>query len=239
MRMQLRLAAAPFIVAVSLAAQLAAPRGQAPGQPQGRDSALAQALSGFLNQWLVAHNTVQATAQYLSPIFSDERFVPVVENASGDGQRFTPQWMGAAHPISPAQFQSRMALYLTEVGRAVAQGPIDTVVQPFTLEDARRLDESLGKILTQHDARQLPGFRGLAYRVRGWRDLEWTASGTTGYRTSLSALIDQQRLDVEAVVSRVRPAAPDNEPLLLVMIWVSRDVPVDWRLVGVEAPPTR
>jgi len=201
------------------------------------DTTLAQATNGFLNQWLVARNARAAVADFLSPLASDERFIPDAARDRNNG-RFSAQWTQQSHPVAASAVQAAVADYLTQVARAIATGPLDSVVMPLTLDDARRLDPNLGQILAQRGARSLPAARALAYRVREWKDLQWTATDIVGLRTALPSLIQQQGLDAEAVVLRVRPAAPDNDPFLIVMIWTARNTE-PWKLIGVDVPSTK
>jgi hypothetical protein len=200
------------------------------------DQALSQQVEGFLQAWLVNRDPQGAVRSRSSVVFSDERFVP--------GARSTrPSKMGEA------QFGSSLGDFvesmtdMTEKPRAesVSQG-LPALLLPFSMQNARDADPQLASRLAPRKTRTLTvaGVPSLAYPVRSWDDIAWTASATVGYRSALKDFLAQNKVEMQAVVSRLRQETPNDPPSLVVTLWSDEATKgKTWRLVGVEIPATR
>ena len=85
---------------------------------------------------------------------------------------------------------------------------LDNLLLRFGPDDARKADAQLWKLLSPREPRALPKVPVIAYRVRGWDDISWTASGVEGYRTVLPGLIKEKNLDA-------RPWSPGSRSMFL------------------------
>jgi hypothetical protein len=95
----------------------------------------------------------------------------------------------------------------------------------------------LFSVQTSDRALAVDGVATVAYEVRSWQNISWTASATVGYRTALEERT-RQGLSVQAVVCRARPVAPEEAPLLIVTLWSDEGRNGStWKILGVELPP--
>jgi hypothetical protein len=209
----------------------------AAAQPSG-DEALAAAVDDFLTTWLVRGDAQSAVARHVAPL-NDERMVPAGWfDADAYYEKFSGEARRRAFPLQAAEFRGRFTQYLDRLAprQGAAPAGLAQVVQPYTPAIAAA-DPELAEILQPREPRPLPGGRAIAYDVRGWRDISWTASGTVGLRIGLAARADGQSL--QAVVTRLgAPDAPPERTALLFMLWASNaERTGQWKLWAVEPVP--
>lgn len=206
------------------------------------ETQLAQSVRQFLELWLVKRDPKQA-ATMLSPTLRDERLLPSEWYSSSEySQRFQGVQLDSEHPISAAQVRTRFEQYLGRILQTEslpAFNSVDRLLAPFAPADAQRIDPQLWRRISTREPRSLPQLPVLAYRVRSWQDISWTAGGAVGHRTLLSGLIDRERLDVQAVVSRMNFDLP--EPALLFTLWTRSTTASNsqWGILSVEIPPSQ
>jgi hypothetical protein len=206
------------------------------------DTQLARSVRQFLDAWLIRSAPKEA-AGMLSTLVKDERLVPAEwYSAAAYRERFGGPQANAERPISWDVARARFAEYLDRTLRSEPLPrfeSVDTLLLPLAPADAQKVDPQLWRIVAPREPRTLPQLAVLAYGVRSWDDVSWTASGTVGYRMLLPALIDRERLDVQAVVMRLRLDLPT--PALLFTLWSRpQTMPTAaWSLLGVDIPPSQ
>jgi hypothetical protein len=236
---------------VVAASSLGALRVQPAGGRAASDKVLSAEVSEFLEAWLIRRDPQGAVRARSSAVFSDERFVPAgLYDASVYRRRFPTPRDAQPSRMSADQFESRLGDFVESMtdrsepapkSETVAAG-VSAVLQPFSIEAARAADPQLGARLAPLKTRTLPvaGVPSLAYQVREWKDIAWTASATIGYRAALREQIDQNKIDMQAVITRLKQDSPRDPLSLVVTLWSDEGTKgKSWKLVGVEVPATR
>ena len=143
------------------------------------------------------------------------------------------------HEISSDEFVRRMTTYLKSMPLPpAAKAPsklVPDLIAPLSVRALRETGQ--WDMLMQREPSNLPGFPAIAYSVRAWRDISWTASGTVGFRTALPEHV-AAGITPQAVIVRARSAADATRLSLLFMLWANESAKGGgWRLWGVEPIP--
>ncbi|HEY7500616.1 MAG TPA: hypothetical protein VH740_18985 [Vicinamibacterales bacterium] len=248
MRAALRAAAAAAMIS-STVLSAAALRQQPAAGRAASDKILSAEVASFLEAWLIRRDPQGAVRARSSTVFSDERFLPAgLFDPAAYRRRFpTPR---AAQPsrMSEAQFESRLGDFVesltdrSEPAPKAPAGGLSERLEPFSIQIARDADPQLAARLAPLKTRTLAvaGVPSLAYAVREWKDIAWTASATIGYRAALREEIDRNKIDMQAVVCRLKQESPADPLSIVVTLWSDEATKgTSWKLVGVEVPATR
>jgi hypothetical protein len=214
------------------------------------DQRLASEVSRFLDAWAVKRQPQAAVEGKASAVFGDNRFVPAT-TLTPEQYKAQASAAAAAAPISEQTFQSALESQLAAAlgEEPSAQGaapetakPLDTLLAPFSPEIVREKAADLWEHIGERNPRTLTiaGVPALAYQVRSWDDIKWTASGTVGFRFAMENIIKQKGVNVQAVVTAVKLSAATGEEAPIVTLWSDEGRGgAEWRLVGIELPHTR
>lgn len=244
---------APDTAAPPNAASAAAPpapvlQAQPPANDTTQDQRLSSAVTTLLEQWLVRRDAEAAVQGMASRVFARQNFVPAAafDPAAYQNQRagLTTDSVGPVMPEAEFERGLRRAL---EATTGPSQRSVDTppdglgaIVSPFTPEIARAEHPQLWAILQPKEPRTLTvgGQPVLAYRVTQWSDISWTASPTVGYQFALAQVVETSRVNLQAVVSKLKSPREDEKSPLVVTLWSDEGQSGgDWKLLGVELPP--
>jgi hypothetical protein len=233
--------------------QPAGSQGGATQGPGGTDVALAAEVTRFLDAWLVKRDAQAAIEGKASTAFADERFLPAsaLSPEEHKAQLAAPA-SAAADPVTPQKFQAAIQSQLSaklEVDAAQApQGAalstpasLDALMVDFSPDAARQKEPDLWELIGGRTPRALAvaGVPSLAYPVREWRDISWSSSSTVGFRFALANIINTRRIDVQAVVTRLKPPDGQGDEVTILTLWSDEGSGgARWRLLGVERPPT-
>jgi len=215
------------------------------------DQRLASEVSRFLDAWAVKRQPQAAVEGKTSAVFGDTRFVPATTLSPDE---YKAQAAAAAAdtsaPITQQTFQSALQTQLTAAlgdepapqGAAPeVQRTVETLLAPFSPETVRANAPDLWELISDRNPRTLTiaGVPSLAYQVRSWDDIKWTASGTVGFRFAMESIIKQRGVNLQAVVTAVKLSTGTGEEAPLVTLWSDEGRGTEWRLVGVELPARR
>lgn len=227
-----------------------------PDRPSSEsDQRLSAEVTRFLDAWVVKRQPQAAVAGKTSTAFGDRRFVPA---AALSPQEYKAQEAAAAAasstPISAQAFQSAIE---TQLASLLGDGDPSSAPQsaaptlpptlaemmvPLSPEAAREKERQLWRLIADRNPRPLmiAGIPSLAYRVREWRDISWTASATIGFRFAMANIITQQNINLQAVVSRLKPPSGQSDESVIVTLWSDEGRGgAEWRFVGVESLATQ
>jgi hypothetical protein len=214
------------------------------------DQRLASEVSRFLDTWAVKRQPKAAVQGKASAVFGDSRFVPATTLTPAQ-YKAQASAAAAVAPISEQAFQSALESQLAAAlgEEPSAQGaapeaakPLDALLVPFSPEIAREKAPDLWEHIGERNPRTLTiaGVPALAYQVRSWNDIKWTASGTVGFRFAMENIIKQKGVNLQAVVTAVKLSATTGEEAPIVTLWSDEGRGgAEWRLVGMELPQTR
>ncbi len=212
------------------------------------DAGLAGEVAAFLERWVLARDAPGALKGRTSAAFSDELFLPAAStDAVPYADKFAAGKMPPPQAMSSDAFEKRLADHLSTLVEgpppaymANAGGAVASLLRPFAPEDVQKITPQLWELIAERKPRPLPvaGVPELAYEVRDWQSISWTASATPGYKVELENRISKG-LAVQAVVCHMRPDEPVEAPQLIVTLWSDEGTKGGtWRIFGVELPPT-
>ena len=209
---------------------------------EARDKELATNTRDFLTRWLVQRDPETALKKYLSPLVRDARLLPAgAFGVSEYRDIFGGEGKLRAREISEDEVLKRLTAYLTaQLPPPSRKLTLETAFGPMAAANVAGTDLELSKSISGREPRQLPGLPAVAYTVRNWSDLSWTATSAVGFRTVLPTMIKEQRIDAQAVVLKLAAGDldPSNAPALF-MLWAAREqFPLSFQFVGLELPPT-
>jgi len=209
------------------------------------DQRLAAEVERFLDTWVVKRDPQAAVEGRLSSALADERFLPPDAFRPGEyGKRFATQSSRTeAAVVGPQEFegavQQQLASRLDPTSVMESnRGGLVSLLAPFSPDVVRDTAPDFWRVAADRNPRSLPvaGVPSIAYQVRNWDDIAWTASPTIGYRAALAEVIVAKRLDVQAVVTKLKAIA-DAPESFIVTLWSDEGRGgTEWRLVGVELP---
>ncbi len=216
------------------------------------DQRLASEVSRFLDAWAVKRQPQAAVEGKTSVVFGDNRFVPATALSPAEYKAQAAAAAAATStPISEQSFQSALQ---TQLAAALGDEPapqgaapqaaktLETLLAPYSPETAREKAPDLWEHIADRNPRTLTiaGVPALAYQVRSWDDIKWTASGTVGLRFAMENIIKERGVNVQAVVTAVKLPTGTDEAALIVTLWSDEGRGgAEWRLLGVELPPRR
>ncbi len=227
----------------------AAPQRASASNQADADRALAEQVTQFLDAWIVKHNPRAAVAGRVSSSFGDERFVPAGAFDPQEYSRRFPEstaFAPASRTVTAQEFQDGverdLAAKIEPDAARVAPAPVDlgSALAPYTLAIAQETSPQLWRIISPKEPRTIAvaGVPSLAYRVRDWSDISWTASPTIGYRFALADVIAKQNINLQAVVTRLKSAESETTVMTVVTLWSDEGTGGSvWRLLGAEIPP--
>jgi hypothetical protein len=214
------------------------------------DQRLAAEVTRFLDAWAVKRQPEAAVEGKTSSVFGDSRFVPAT-TLSPAAYKAQAAAAATTTPMSEQAFQSALQAQLSAAlgDQPASQGaaptaakPLPEVLAPFSLETAREKAPDVWEFIGDRNPRTLTigGVPAIAYQVRGWDDIKWTASGTVGFRFAMENIIKQRGVNVQAVVTAVKLSTGGGEEAPIVTLWSDEGRGgAEWRLLGVELPARR
>ena len=256
-------ASALLMFGVALAACQATPSPQSPVTGSGgprtppplaadADRRLAAEVARFLDAWAVKRQPHAAVDGRASEAFGDRRFVPAAALSPAEYKAQAEAASAAAStPMSKQAFETALE---TQLGAALDDDPsgpqsaapavapstsLEATLVPFSPDVVREKQSDLWEHLAERRPRALlvAGVPSLAYQVRDWNDIKWTASGTVGFRFAMANIIRQRDVDVQAVVTAIKLS---TEETTVVTLWSDEGRQgAEWRLLGVELPARR
>ena len=197
---------------------------------------LERQVEDFLGQWITERNPGRALEQHLSAKVDRDDFLPTERGTVRRYPRLGDEV--AATGLSPEASRIRMRDYLSEILGTVDRTAVTeatVMLAPFGNET----DEDVFELLAARDL-AVESFAELPlrhYRVREWDDISWTASGMPGHHTLSPSFMEEQGIEMRAVVGRIRMLRYPDLSMLIVMLWANEAASsgsgVLWRLWGV------
>jgi len=229
------------------------PPGGATQPPGGADVTLAAEVTRFLDALLVKRDAQAAVEGRASTVFAEMLFMPASALSPEEHRaQLAAPASAAARPVTPERFQAAIQAQLSAKLEAdAAQAPqgaaltpaasLDALMVDFSPDAARQKQPDLWELIGGRTPRALAvaGVPSLAYPVRDWPDISWSSSPTVGYRRAMADIIKKRRIDVQAVVTRLKPVDGQGDEGTLLTLWSDEGSGgTQWRLVGFERPPT-
>ncbi len=221
------------------------PGAQAEAAINEADQRLTAEVTEFLDDWVAKRRPSAAVSGRASAVFGDRRFVPTAALSEAEYKAQAAD-ASASAPIGPQTFESTLQMQLAAAlgddaplqGAAPAGAPgLESLLKPLSPEIARETDPELWSHLGPHNPRSvaIAGVPSLAYQVRDWSDIQWTASGNTGLRFALAGLINERKVNVQAVVARLKGIEGATREPLLVLLWSDEGTGgMEWRYFAME-----
>ena len=177
-------------------------------------------VEDFLGQWITEQDPDGAAERHLSTQVDRDDFLPI---EPGTVRRYpSPGDEVSVCSLSPEAGRIRMRDYLSQVLGTVdrtAVAEATAMLAPFGPET----DEDIFELLAEREV-DVESFTELPlrhYRVRDWDDISWTASGTPGHHTLSPSFMEQQGIDMRAIVGRIRMRSYPDRSMLIVMLWAN------------------
>jgi hypothetical protein len=225
--------------------------GQAPAVSPA-DERLAAEVTRFLDAFVAKRQPGAAITGRATALFGDQRFVPPSTLSDTEYRALASQATAdAAVPITPKEFEAALQEQLASAladpdapdgpqAAPVTPPSLASLLQPFSSEVARQTDPDVWSAVGPHNPRPLlvAGVPSLAYQVRDWPDIEWTASGNVGFKFALASVIQQRNVNVQAVVTRLKATGSATRDPLIVTLWSDEGRGgAEWRYIGFEPVP--